>query len=104
MNRYVLTRRAQKDLELIWNYIAADNVDAADKVKDELRSAMQGLAAAPGKGHGRADVRNPRYRLWVVYSYIIAYFPDTKPLQIVRVVHGRRDFRRLFEKTGAVPW
>ncbi len=86
MSSYLLTWRAQKDLELIWNYIAADNIDAADKVKDELRSAMQGIAAMPGKGHGRADVRNRRYRFWAVYSYIIAYFPDTEPVRIISSV------------------
>jgi plasmid stabilization system protein ParE len=97
VSSYVLTRRANLDVQQIWNYIAEDNIDAADRVIGELRSAMQELAEMPGKGHRRSDVRNSRYRFWSVYSYIIAYFPDTKPLQIVRVIHGRRNFRRFFD-------
>lgn len=96
MSRYVLTRRARLDVQEIWGYIAEDSIDAADRVMAELRSAMEGLAEMPGKGHRRSDVRNSRYRFWSVYSYVIAYFPDTSPVQIVRVVHGRRNFRRLF--------
>ena len=96
MSRYVLTRRAKVDVQQIWNWIAGRDIDAADKVKDELRKAMRLLAQRPGIGHVRQDVSDPRYRFWGVYSYIIAYFPDTKPLQVVRVVHGARDFRRIF--------
>lgn len=44
----------------------------------------------------RADVRNPRHRFWNVYKFVIAYRPDKEPLIVARVVHGARDFRRLF--------
>jgi plasmid stabilization system protein ParE len=96
VSRYLLTRRARLDLQQIWNYIAEDDLDAADRVIRELRVAMEGLAEMPGKGHRRSDVRNPRYRFWTAYSYVIGYFADADPVQIIRVVHGRRDFRRLF--------
>jgi antitoxin ParD1/3/4/toxin ParE1/3/4 len=96
VSRYVLTRRARLDVQQIWNHIAQDNLNAADKVKDELRLAMRQLADMPGMGHRRSDVRNPRYRFWTVCSYVIAYLPDTTPLQVVRVIHGRQNFRRLF--------
>jgi plasmid stabilization system protein ParE len=96
LSRYVLTRRAQLDVQLIWNHIAEDDLDAADRVKDALRSAMRKLADMPGMGHQRADVKNPRYRFWLVHSYLIGYFPDTKPLQVVRVVHAARNLKRLF--------
>jgi antitoxin ParD1/3/4/toxin ParE1/3/4 len=96
VSRYVLTRRARVDVQQIWNYVAEESVDAADRIARELRLAMIGLADMPGKGHRRSDVRNARYRFWSVYSYVIAYYPDTKPIQIVRVIHGRRNFRRIF--------
>ena len=38
---------------------------------------------------------DPRFRFWLVYSYLIAYLPDTTPLQIVRVIHGSRDIGTL---------
>lgn len=98
MSKYILSARARLDVQLIWNHIAKDNLDAADKVKQEFRRVMEQLAQMPGMGHRRSDVQDPRFRFWAVYSYLIAYYPDTHPLQIVRVVHGSRDVKRLFRK------
>ncbi len=53
----------------------------------------------PGVGHRRKDVRNPRYRFWRANRFIIAYFPDTRPLQVIRIVGAQRDLRRLFDKS-----
>jgi plasmid stabilization system protein ParE len=33
-----------------------------------------------------------------VYSYVIAYRYDDEKLTVVRVVHGARNFRKLFRK------
>lgn len=94
MSRYVLSARARLDLEQIWNYIAEDNVDAADKVRDEIKSNLQKLARMPFIGHTRRDVKNTAYRFWLVYSYLIVYRPESKPLQIVRIIHGARDLKK----------
>jgi len=96
VKRYVITPRASADLDEIWNYIARDNLTAADRVEEKLFAAMAKLAEMPGLGHTRRDVTDPRYRFWRVYSYLIAYRLDTDPLQIIRVISGRRDIARLF--------
>jgi plasmid stabilization system protein ParE len=44
MNRFVLTPRAKQDLNDIWDYIADDNIEAADQVLEALESAMLKLA------------------------------------------------------------
>lgn len=98
MSTYILSAKARLDLQLIWNHVAAESIDAADKVKHELRHAMEQLSQMPGMGHRRSDVQDPRFRFWPIYSYLIAYYPDTRPLQVVRVVHGSRDMRRLFRQ------
>jgi toxin ParE1/3/4 len=64
----------------------------------EIREAFELLAVMPGAGHRRRDVRNERYRFWRANRFIIAYFRDTQPLQIIRIVGGHRDFRRIFFK------
>ena len=97
MSRYTLSARAKLDIQLIWNYIAETDIDAADRVKAEIRAAITQLVRMPGMGHRRLDVNNPRYRFWTVFTYVIAYIPDAKPLYIVRVVHGARNFKRLFK-------
>ena len=62
-----------------------------------MDAAIRGLARMPGKGHARSDVRNPKYRFWTVYSYVIGFEYDDKTVTIVRVIHGRRDLRRIFK-------
>jgi len=96
MKRLVVTRAAFRDLTDIWSYIAADSIDAADRVRDQLESAMRQLAENPSLGHRRADVSINSYRFWRVYSYLIAYRTKGNALYISRVVHGARDFRRVF--------
>lgn len=65
---------------------------------DKLDAAIRGLIEMPGKGHTRADVTDKSYRFWSVYSYVIAYRYDDESLTVVRVVHGRRNLRRLFRR------
>ena len=98
MTRYQLTRRADRDLESIWRHVARDNgVQVADRIEQELHDAMLLLATHPKAGHERGDVSNPRYRFWSVYSFVIAYHVDSTPLTISRVLHGGRDFKKLFD-------
>jgi toxin ParE1/3/4 len=97
VSHYTLSARARLDIQLIWNYIAEHNFDAADRVRNELREAMKLLSDMPGLGHHRSDVKNPRLRFWSVRSYVIAYNPDAKPIHIVRVVHGAQNFKKLFK-------
>jgi plasmid stabilization system protein ParE len=58
--------RAVSDLFEIWDYIAQDNVNAANRVGKRLDAAIRGLAAFSGKGHARPDVPDKAYRFWNV--------------------------------------
>ena len=98
MSQYEISAPARLDLLDIWNHIADQDIDAADRVAADLRAAMELLVEFPELGHRRADVSDSRYKFWVVHSFVIAYFPTTKPLAISRVVHGHRDFRKLFPR------
>lgn len=98
MTGYVLTEAAERDLNDIWDYIAEQSIEQADAVAAEIREALHLLTSAPGVGHRRADVRDARYRFWRANRFIIAYFPDTRPLQIIRIVGGHRDFREVFKR------
>jgi toxin ParE1/3/4 len=97
MRRLVLSKTAFKDLAEIWHFIATDNPDAADRVRDDLQSAMKRLAEMPSIGHQRSDVANSAYRFWRVYSYLIAYRVRQRTLYVSRVIHGARNLRRLFK-------
>src|SRR5579872_4891721 len=100
MKRFVLTRRAKQDVDDIWDYIADDNIEAADRVLDALETTMVKLAKNPRIGHRREDLTDKRHRFFLVYSYLIVYRHETKPLQIIRVLHAARDVQNI---TGLAP-
>ena len=58
--RYVLTATAAADLDEIWEYIAEESLDAADRVFGELLGECARLATDPGIGHTREDLVSSR--------------------------------------------
>ena len=95
MKPFILTPRAEQDLGDIWEYIAGDSIDAADRVLASIEMALQRLADSPGIGHMREDLADRRHRFWLVYSYLIVYRFETNPLQVIRVLHAARDVQSI---------
>lgn len=91
MARYLLTDLAEADIREIISSIRDRSSQSADRVKAELQEAMRWLAEFPNIGHLREDLTDESLRFWCVYSYLIAYRPDTRPIEIIRVLHGARD-------------
>jgi plasmid stabilization system protein ParE len=92
---YALHPEVLLDLYEIWEYIAQDRPDAADRVVDELFAAFDTLARSPHMGHRRLDLASPALRFWPVRSYLIVYAPEEQPLWVIAVLHGRRSPRVL---------
>ena len=90
MSRYVLSRAAEKDLDAIWEYIATDSIDAADRLITTVFDAFERLARNPGLGHTRKDLTRLPILFWPVGSYLVIYRSERRPLQVVGVAHGRR--------------
>jgi plasmid stabilization system protein ParE len=95
--RFVLSVPARSDLREIHDYIATDDPTAARRVLVDLRDAMHRLVELPGLGHTRDDLADETLRVWTVHSYLVIYRPETRPLQVVRVLSGYRDIAALFE-------
>ena len=91
MKRFTLSPEAASDVRDIWAYIAEDNIKAARKVRLSLLDACKLLAENPAIGHSRKDLTDQPVLFWPAGAYVIIYDPRTKPLCIVRVVHGARD-------------
>ena len=94
MRRYRLTPEAENDILQIWSYIAEANVQAADRVEAAIHKACILLATSPFHGHPRSDLTALPLRFWTLpryRSYTIVYDPETKPLQIVRILNGARN-------------
>jgi len=96
--QYVLSPEAVADLFEIWMYIKEQtNLEAADQIEAAIRKAMAFLAHSPGVGHRRTDLTDKDLRFFSVYSFLIIYRPGTLPLQVVSILHGRRDLRQLLQ-------
>jgi toxin ParE1/3/4 len=95
MKRFILTPSAERDVSEIWDYISVDNTEAADRVLAALESAMVKIAKNPGVGHWREELADKRHRFLLVYSYLIVYRYEAKPLQIVRVLHAARNVQSI---------
>lgn len=97
MSSYIVHPEAAQDLNEIWEYIARDSLDAADRVINNIRDAMQSLAGMPQIGHRRRDLTSSPLRFWRVYDYLIVYAPDEQPMLVVAIIHGRRNPRIIAE-------
>lgn len=95
MSRYVLSRLAMQDLLDIWDYIAAESVDVADRVISDIEQALERLADNPQMGHLREDLVTQPLRFWLVHSYLIIYRAETQPLEVVRILSAYRDIHEL---------
>jgi toxin ParE1/3/4 len=92
--RLFRTRRARQDLIEIWEHVAADNPAAADALLDRIDDACSRLIDHPRLGPARDDIR-PGLRYLVVGDYLVLYRIIDEGIEIVRVVHGRRDLFNL---------
>jgi plasmid stabilization system protein ParE/predicted transcriptional regulator len=93
MTGYDFHPRAVNDLDEIWGFIAADNLDAADRMIGEILAAIDALVAFPDRGHKRPDLTSRPLRFTLVGDYLIAYAPEEKPLWVIAALHGRRNPR-----------
>lgn len=102
MSRYRLSPEARQDILDITDYIAADNVDAAFRLRDRLFAVFDRLARRPALGHVRDDLiaRTSGVRFWPVGAYLVIYRPAEHALQIVRVLSGYRDIGAILGRMG----
>jgi plasmid stabilization system protein ParE len=99
MRRYVLAPEAALDLVQIWRYVKEKaGVEMADRVESVIREKIVFLAGTPGAGHWRKDLTGEPVKFFPVYSYLVVYRSEKKPLQVIAILHGQRDVEQLLEK------
>jgi toxin ParE1/3/4 len=91
VSRYVLSVAAELDLNQIWDFIAEDNINAADRWIETLFDALATLALNPGIGHKREDLTNLPIHFWPVGAYLIPYRVKDKRVEILAITQGARD-------------
>lgn len=101
MKRFVVSPEAAQDLDDIWIYIAADNLDAADRFLEKLYDQMIALNETQGMGHRREDLAEHRPLLfWPVGNYLILYRISQDRVEVVAVAHGKRDIPTFIKGRG----
>jgi plasmid stabilization system protein ParE len=98
---YAPTPLANSDIFTIWCHIAEHNEDAATGVEQALYDACAFVAEAPMRGHSRSDLTPRNLRFWTLTrypNYTVVYRPGTAPLQVVAVLHGQRNLRRVLRQ------
>lgn len=98
MRGYSVSPQALDDLFEIWQYIAQDSEEAADRVQSEFYNLFSSLAQTPAQGHSRKDLTGRHVLFFPLYSYLIVYQPDVEPIRILTVVHGNRNVKRVLKQ------
>jgi toxin ParE1/3/4 len=96
MSRVVRRPKAAEDIAEIWDYIADDSLAAADRWLDQLDEQFHVLAAHPSMGRAREEIA-AGIRSFPLGQYVIFYVRVDGGIDIVRVLHSRRDLDTQFE-------
>lgn len=99
MSRYVLTTQAQEDLQEIRDYLLKEaGFRVTRHVLASFVAAFHALVRTPGQGHRREDLSSrEELRFWNVFSYLIVYRIDKRPLTVIAILHSKRNLGRLLE-------
>jgi toxin ParE1/3/4 len=89
------SRRAREDLLDIWLYVARQPSEvAADRILDRIEDACRTLARHPELGPARPEIADGARSL-IVQRWLALYRLTTDGVQIVRIIDGARDLKRL---------
>ncbi len=95
MNGYRVDRDALADLDEIYDYVAGENLAAADRLMDTFQEKFALLAAHPLMGQERPELA-PNVRSFAVGNYVVLYRPLRNGIEVARLIHASRDIDALF--------
>jgi toxin ParE1/3/4 len=90
------SRPATMDLQQIHDYVAKDSKYYARKVVGTIVEKSEELGDFPEIGRIVPEINDPNIRELFAYSYRLIYEITPDGIEILTVIHGKRDF---FERT-----
>jgi toxin ParE1/3/4 len=94
MSGYVLSPRAQTDLDEIWDYTERNwGKEQAEAYIRLIGAAIKAIASSPERGKACDDIREG-YRKYRAASHMIFFRPIDGGVDVVRILHRRMDFNR----------
>lgn len=90
------SRQSRADLVEITRAISKDNPRRAETFADELEAACIGLSDMPNEFQVFSQRNGQEVRRRPHGNYIIIYRVVTGHIDILRIIHGARNYQRLF--------
>ena len=90
--RVKISRRAQRDIDEIWTFIARDSVSEANKFISQLENQLKTLRRFPERCPLIPEnlIWGTRYRQLLYGKYRSIFRVEGRIVRVVRVVHGAR--------------
>ena len=89
---------ARNDLKQIHDYIAKDSKFYAQNVVQEIVAKSETLTKLPEIGRIVSEISDQNIREVVVYSYRLIYEISGVGIEILAIIHGRRDFNSAWDE------
>ena len=97
-NRIVWAPAAKNDLRDIWRYfVGVASPEVADRLLRDIVWASERVRQRPLAGRARDEVM-PGLRSILVHPYVVFYRVKSGTVEVVRVVHQRRNFAVMFSR------
>lgn len=94
MAKIVWTERALVDLDEIADYIALDNLGAAERLVQRVFDRVNGLARFPEFGRVPPELEGSHFREVIVGPCRVFYRIKANSIYILYVMRGERELRR----------
>ena len=91
---------AKNDLKQIHDYIAKDSKYYAQNVVQEIVAKTETLTDFPEIGRFVPEISDQNIRQLIVYSYRLIYEISETGIEILAIIHGRRDFNSAWDERG----
>ena len=104
VHRVILTEAALDDLTSISDYLAeVAGEDVAAAYDAQLKAACLSLTEFPNRGRPRGQFRPGLRSIPFARLATIFYVAEKDQVQVVRVIHARRDLAAAFEDRRDIP-
>ena len=91
---------ARNDLKQIHDYIAKDSKYYARRVIQEIVAKTETLTELPEIDRIVPEVSDQNVRELIVYSYRLVYEISASGIEILAIIHGKRDFYLAWDESN----
>jgi toxin ParE1/3/4 len=89
--------QSEADLEAILEFLHQNQPAVAERYATAFYEKGQALARFPEMGRLRPEIA-PNLRSTLVHPYVLFYRVEDEIVQIVQILRGKRDLRRIFQE------